>query len=1114
MADRVSRNFEAILRLNSFPLSKQQVIRVLDMRFRTNFSFCSAFILLLTLIAYCPPSHGQSKLDKARPPEYQTPAINGRYRMRSRSTMYTFADTKTAQSLDREQSGFYQSLNGNWKFAYAPKPADAISGFEATEFNVSQWKDIQVPSNWEMKGYGRPIYTNAQYPFPVDPPFIGEDDNPVGHYVRQFEVPQDWDGRQIVLHFGGVYSAYYVWINGELAGYAEDSCLPSEFDITNLLKKGSNKIAVKAFRWADGSYLEDQDHWRLSGIYREVFLEARPQQGFDDIAVRTRRRLSETKQAQSFDKWQLQIRPRLRRGTDKEYDKHKLRFTLLRDGQPVGQPITASANSIRKEKYPQREKPPFEILKVDVANPNLWSAEHPALYTLTCELLDDAGRVKDATAIRVGFREIDLTNNDFRVNGTSVKLMGVNRHDHNMTGGKSVTREDMRRDIELMKQLNFNAVRTSHYPNDPWFYDLCDELGMYVMDEANCESHGVNGLLVNDSIWASSYLERAVRMVERDKNHPSIVIWSLGNESGMGGGHAAMAGWIKDADPTRPVHYEGASALMEDPRHVPFNDRKRYTDQVRFNGNPTDERYVDMISRMYPSVANLKAMVNADNGKRPIVMCEYAHAMGNSLGNLDEYWKLIRSEDRLIGGFIWDWIDQGLLNKTEDGTEYFAYGGDYGDKPNSRNFCINGVIASDRTFKPGSYQCKYIFQPVQVEMKEDGSATIENRFNFTNLSALRGSYQILKNGEVVSEGDLADQDLAPQTSASFTIPSFEKEPGFEYAVLNVMFAYKDAPQWIGDEKTVASNQLLFPNDSKTMGETPGASEIAAANQAEITESPASFNLTVESNTVTIDRKSGLISDWNLNGKAMITSPITPNFWRAITDNDRGGGRIHQRKPKVWITAFKDAEVVSVDVDADAKTVTSNFKLAKAGANLAITYGINDAGEVVIKSKLNRTGQSPMMPRFGFQFTVPKTFTSVEYYGRGPFENYVDRKSAAHFGRYQSPSDQLIHDYVRPQENGNRCDCSWMSMSGEGATIKATPVFPSVFSFSIWPYSFENLKMAQHTYDLKKGKVLTVNIDFGQMGVGGDNSWTDKALPMNKYRLNQRLTNWTIKLSAE
>ena len=1087
------------------------------MPFSSTLSFRAFLYVLLTVLAYTPATYGQSKLDMARPPEYQNPAINSRYRMRSRSTMYTFANAQAAQSLNREKSGFYQSLNGNWKFAFAPKPADAISGFEATDFDVSQWKNIPVPSNWELQGYGRPIYTNAKYPFKVNPPFIGEDDNPVGHYVRQFEIPKSWDGRQIVLHFGGVYSAYYVWVNGQLAGYAEDSCLPSEFDITNLLKGGSNKVAVKAFRWADGSYLEDQDHWRLSGIYREVYLEARPQQGFDDIAVRTRR-MPKNEQAQDFDKWQLQIRPRLRRGSDEDYADNKMRFKLLRDGQTVGESIVVNANKIRKEKYPQREKPPFAIILTDVINPKLWSAEHPALYTLTCELLDGAGDVKDATAIRVGFREIDLKGNVFRVNGTPVKLMGVNRHDHSPTAGKAVTRDDMQRDVRLMKRLNFNAVRTSHYPNDPYFYQLCDELGLYVMDEANLETHGVNGLLTVDPIWASSFLERAVRMVERDKNHPSVVIWSLGNESGMGGGHAAMAGWIKDTDPTRPIHYEGASALTEDPRFIPHYDKKRYTEQVRYNGNPTDEPYVDMLSRMYPSVKNLNGMLKADNGDRPIVMCEYAHAMGNSLGNLDEYWNLIRSQERLIGGFIWDWIDQGLLKKTEDGTEFFAYGGDYGDQPNSRNFCINGVIASDRTLKPGSYQCKYIFQPVQVELNSDFTATIKNRFNFTNLSALSGKYVVLKDGEKVSSGDLPEQNLAPQKSATFDVPAFEKDPGHDY-IVNVDFAYKKTPVWMGGgRQPIAANQLKFLDRA----DDDQGKDVAAADSGKISETSNSFELTAGDTTIVVDHKSGLVSDWQFNGKPMLTSPITPNFWRAITDNDRGGGRINQRKPKVWSTAMKDAKVESVIADKDNGTVTAQFNMPKAEASLMITYGLDDAGEIVIKSKLKRTGNSPLMPRFGFQFTVPTSFSNVKYYGRGPFENYADRKSGAFVGRYESDSDQLIYDYVRPQENGNRCDCRWMALSklkGDGSEIaetkiKVTPVVPEVFSFSIWPYSFENLKAAGHTYDLKKGEVTTVNVDFGQMGVGGDNSWTQKALPMDKYRLNQRPTNWTIKLSAE
>lgn len=1044
-------------------------------------------------------SLGQTTFDAERAPEYQSPTINGRYRLRSRSTAYSFDSVEKAKTFDREQSGYYQSLNGDWKFAFAPKPADAIADFEATDFDVSQWKDIDVPSNWEMRGYGTPIYTNSKYPFKVDPPFIGEDDNPVGQYVRSFEVPENWDGRQIVLHFGGVYSAYYVWVNGQLAGYAEDSCLPSEFDISGLVKKGSNKVAVKAYRWADGSYLEDQDHWRLSGIYREVFLEARPRQGFEDVSIRTKR-------IADSDDWQLQIRPRLRRDDAENYKGDYLRFKLLSDDKVIGKPIIAKSKDILNENWPQREKTPFAIVKTKVSKPELWSAESPTLYTLTCELVGKGGNVKDATAFRVGFRSVDITGGVFRVNGKKVKLMGVNRHDHDHINGKTLDRDDLRRDVELMKQLNFNSVRTSHYPNDPYFYDLCDEIGLYVMDEANCESHGVKGLLTNDPDWASSYLERAVRMVQRDKNHPSVVIWSLGNESGMGSGHAAMASWMKDADPTRPVHYEGASAVMEDPRYVPINDKKRYTQKVRYNGNPTDDFYVDMLSRMYASVEQLRGMVNADNGDRPIVLCEYCHAMGNSIGNLDEYWELIRAEDRIMGGFIWDWIDQGLLKKAEDGTEFLAYGGDYGDTPNSSNFCINGVIASDRTLKPASLQCKYVFQPIQVELNEDGTATIENRFNFTNLSAVEGSYQVLKDGEVASDGQLPAIELAPQSEASFQIPSFDKEEGHEYFV-NVIFKFKDSPSWVSDDKIIASNQLA-------LGSTAEKKQTLASESTERTATDENIKLSAGGTSIVVDAKSGLLTQWTVDGKDIITTPITPNFWRAITDNDRIGGKIQKRGSKAWINAIQEANDVAVEKQSDTNSVSTTFKSESAKANLSVTYSIGESGELLIDCKLDREKGSPLMPRFGLQFTVPKSLSAVDYYGRGPFENYADRKSGAHIGKYQSASDDMVYDYVRPQETGNRCDCRWMKIGGDSSSITATAVSPSVFSFSVWPYSFENLQSALHTNDLKESDNLTVNIDYGQMGVGGDDSWTDKALPLPKYQLNERKIEWKIKLIAQ
>ncbi len=1061
-------------------------------------------LLAATTFAQEAPTETGFAGDWAR--EYQTPAVNGINRLNARSTMYCYPDVDSALANDRTKSPFYQSLNGDWKFKYSPKPAKAVKDFYETDFDSADWKNIDVPSNWETRGFGRPIYTNAKYPFKVRPPHIQDHDNPVGHYLRSFEISKDWDGRQIVLHFAGVYSAYYVWVNGNPVGYAEDSCLPSEFDITPLVKSGKNHVAVKAFRWADGSYLEDQDHWRLSGIYREVFLEARPKLGFDDIAIRTKR-------VGDSNDWQLLIRPRLKNDYAGDYGERKTRFKLYKDGQKAatnGGRMEIKANEILKEKRPQRESVPFGLLNTVVSNPELWTAETPSLYTVTAELLDKEGKVIEATSTRIGFRDVSIKGGIFQVNGKKVKLIGVNRHDHNHLNGKTVTREDMKRDVLLMKQLNFNAVRTSHYPNDAYFYDLCDEYGLYVMDEANVESHGINGLVSNSPEWAGAFVERATRMVQRDKNHPSIIIWSLGNESGMGPNHAAMAGWIKDADPTRPVHYEGASALMEDPRYVPFNDKEKYTQAVRYNGNPTDAPYVDMLSRMYPSVDQLEAMTKADNGTRPIVMCEYAHAMGNSLGNLDEYWDLIRSNDRLMGGYIWDWIDQGLLKKAKDDSEFLAYGGDFGDKPNSSNFCINGVIASDRTLKPGSMQCKHVFQPVNVKRNGD-SYVIENRYDFTDLKTLEGTYKILKDGIAIAEGKLPEQALAPQTSGNFTAPTFDRDLASQYS-LQVFYSHKEAPEWVGEDKIVAYNEFVYPAVEPTANDS--------GIEFKLSEEEGSFKITAGEDIFIVDQTTGLLSMWSRSDNQIIKSPLKPNFWRALTDNDRIGGKLLKRESKYWVDAFDKAKVVSVKSVKGQSAVESVFELPQGKGTLTVTFaGAKYGSGVSVWSVLDRDmDKSPLMPRFGFQTTVPKTFVKTEYFGRGPFENYADRKSGAMIGVYQSPSDQLKHDYVRPQENGNRSDCRWISVAGDDgvgifASQYATIEASKPFSFSVWPYSYENLQNALHTNDLKPADSLTVNIDYGQMGVGGDNSWTDKALPMEKYRLNESKIAWVFRLSS-
>ena len=648
---------------------------------------------------------------------WQTPSINGLGRIPSRATISCFPTEEMAFSGPREDSPWFQSLNGKWKFSFAEKPADVPDdNFQASDFSDSSWDTIDVPASWETRGYGIPLYVNIQYPFKVNPPLIDGSNNPVGRYRRLIEIPADWDGRQIVLHFGGVSSAYFVWVNGTKVGYAEDARLPSEFDITRFVKPGGNTVAVQCYKWSDGSYLEDQDHWRMSGIHREVFVEARPMVGLENVSLRT------LPVGDGFDEWSLQIRPAIRKSLSSKTDTSKWKVVAKlfdSEGERVKcDAMQIPANKVIKEKRPQRDTVPFSLLGAKVKNPKLWTSETPNLYRLVVSLVNGQGKVIDTTGVNVGFRAVEINDKgEFLVNGTSVKMIGVNRHDHSPENGKAVSREEMLTDVLLMKQFNINAVRTSHYPNDPYFYDLCDKHGLYVMDEANLETHGLPGYFSNHPEWAGSFLERATRMVVRDQNHPCIVIWSLGNESGQGPNHAAMSAWMKDADPTRPIHYEGASGLPMDPAYRPFND-KRYTEDQRYIGNPIDPPWVDMISRMYPSVRQLKLINDSETGERPIIMCEYAHAMGNSLGNLKEYWDLIRSEPRLIGGYVWDWVDQGLYKKDKEGNTFIAYGGDYGDKPNSSNFCLNGVINTDRTPKPGLYELKFVAQPVNVTMAE------------------------------------------------------------------------------------------------------------------------------------------------------------------------------------------------------------------------------------------------------------------------------------------------------------------------------------------------------------------------------------------------------------
>ncbi|MEM6698520.1 MAG: glycoside hydrolase family 2 TIM barrel-domain containing protein, partial [Bacteroidota bacterium] len=675
--------------------------------------------------------------------DWENPAVIGINKLPARATMYSFASETKALQFHKENSSRVKSLNGNWDFNWSARPSEVPNNFLDPDF--SDWKTITVPSNWELEGYGQAIYTNSGHPWGrYDFPNIGEEDNPVGIYRKQFTVPSEWKDMNIRLHFGGVTSAIYVWINGKKVGYSQGSRLPAEFDITDYLQTGENTVIAQVYRWCDGSYLEAQDHWRLSGIHRNVMLLAEPKIAIQDFFVKTD--LDET-----YTNGTLMIRPKINaprgkanRSVAVDLSDWDLTAKLYDEQQQVVEEQSIKVEDIVKYRFDQRWTPKFDFFNLKITNPKKWTAETPNLYTLVLSLKNGTGQVTEAKSCHIGFRKYQWDNGVFKVNGEAVKLYGVNRHDHNKDHGKVVSYADMKRDMELLKQYNFNSVRCSHYPNNPEFYDLCDEYGIYVMDEANVESHGVRGELTNDPSWANAYVDRAIRMVERDKNHPSIFSWSLGNESGLGGNHAAMAGWIKHYNPERMLHYEGANG-----------GGGKLSPQTQ-NTPPDPWDFTDMISRMYPTPAEFSEMDKSQVGKKVVISCEYTHAMGNSNGGLKEIWDIIHNNPRIAGAYIWDWMDQGILIKEKDGCEHYAYGGYFGEKKHDSNFCLNGVINTDQSVKPVMEECKYVFQPFVFENYNANKSTIQvnNRRAFLNLNDYAFRYAILEEGKAIAQADL------------------------------------------------------------------------------------------------------------------------------------------------------------------------------------------------------------------------------------------------------------------------------------------------------------------------------------------------------------------------
>ncbi len=1025
---------------------------------------------------------------------YEDPHTSGINRQPAHATAYSFATVAAALTGDREKTDRYLSLNGLWDFSFALKPSDAVSDFYTKK--VNGWKKIIVPSSWELQGYDKPIYKSAVYPFrPVNPPHVPQDYNGTGCYQRSFSIPANWRNMNITLHFGGVSSAFKVWINGKFVGYGEDSFLPSEFNITPYLQDGENVISVWVLRWSDGSFLEDQDQWRLSGIHREVYLLAEPPVRIADFFY-------QTKFDSDYRDATLSIRPKIENLSGAEIPGYMLKAQLFDAGQhPVlAQPLERSASSIINEIYPRLDNVKFGLLEATIHQPKQWSPDDPNLYTLVLSLEDSVGNVLEAKSCRVGFREISFSKTDSKllINGKLTYLYGVNRPDHDPLRGKALTRDDIKRDVTTIKQFNFNCIRLSHYPSDPYLLDLCDEYGILVIDEANLETHGLGGKLSNDAEWTGAYMDRVTRMVQRDKNHPSIIFWSLGNEAGRGPNHAAMAAWVHDFDITRPVHYEPAMGSPREPGYIDPSDPRylKPNDHSHRLQNPLDQYYVDVVSRMYPALYTAPLLVNQQNGDhRPIFFCEYAHAMGNSVGNIHEFWEQWRSLPRVIGGCIWEFKDQALVKTDSNGVSYYAYGGDFGEKYYD-NFTIKGLVTADGRPKGAMYECKRVFQPLETKWYDSVAREIKitNRSSVNNAAVYTPKLVVMNNGVVVKEVFLDPLSVSPLTDTIISIARYlpQLKQGSECFV-SIQFLLSRQTPWAPKGFEVAANQLLLQPATFKLAAAKGAPPKATATDPNrVTISGKNFELI-------FDKLLGGLVSYKWNGKQLINGPLLPHFTRPLTDNDRRGWKA-DRKLKPWFTHSPKITAMQWKQSGENSiSVNCEYEVIPDSADVQLNYTIGANGFVHVDYSLQANPALPNLPKIGLQGMLAASFDSLSWYGRGPFENYIDKRYGADVGIYHSSLMNFMEPYVVPQENGNRTDIRWMAFSAADKSGLLV-VADSLLSMSAWPYTEQNINSAKHTNKLVNAGFITVNIDLVQMGVGGNDSWSDVAAPLPQYQV--------------
>ncbi|QLG44650.1 glycoside hydrolase family 2 TIM barrel-domain containing protein [Costertonia aggregata] len=1015
--------------------------------------------------------------EKWENPEWEDPGVFQINREQPRATFYMYPNNSKVKP-SWEDSPLYQSLNGNWKFYYAENPMARPSDFHKEDFNLDGWDEIKVPSNWEMQGFGIPIYTNITYVFPKNPPFIQHDINNVGSYKRSFEIKDNWQDKDIFLHFEGVSGAMYVWVNGQKVGYSEGSKTPAEFNITPFTRKGRNDLAVQVLRWSDASYMEDQDFWRLSGIERDVYLYAQDKLALNDVKI-----ISGLQN--NYRDGVFTIDLELINSTNST-EEREIKVRLLDDTKEI-------LKFSKKTEFPKgRSSVTFRNVIPDIKT---WDAENPNLYTVAIDVGDKKSLLK------TGFRTVEIKNNQVLVNGKAVLFKGVNLHDHDETTGHVISRELTLRDLKLMKENNVNAIRCSHYPKNPFFYGLCDEYGFYVIDEANIETHGMGttnqGLDNNKEAqkihpayrteWKPAHLDRTKRMFERDKNHTSIITWSLGNEAGNGKNFHATYEWLKQRDSTRPVQYEGATAYEN----------------------------TDIQAPMYMRIPAMIAYAE-NHPKRPLIQCEYAHAMGNSLGNFQDYWDVIERYDIMQGGYIWDWVDQGILTQNDKGEKFWAYGGDLGGAniQNDGNFCLNGVVNPDRTPQSSLVELKKVYQYIKFEADnpQSGIVKVLNGYDFTNLGDFEISWELLENGEPLSEGVLDIIQLAPKQSTMIKI---------------------DLPRL-----NVSDKEYLLNLYAKTRIKKPllKAGHLIAYEQFEMgtyktepstVENNSTFNIAIKDSLLTIfdktvkvvfNKNTGKLFELDYGNGNILIKGATPNFWRAPTDNDFGYNM--PEKFKVWKEANNIQTLKSFRIKTDNReqalnnstklediksvVVESIFELPSVKGHIAIHYTFGQNGTISVHNKLNNISLDlPPIPRFGNNFIIKKDYNIVNWYGRGPHENYQDRKTAALVGKYKATVNDLYFAYIRPQENGYRTGIRKVSFTNEkGEGLQMTRVSDNLSFSAHHQYNSDfdagMKKQHRHTTDIPKRDLVNINIDYKQMGVGGDDSWS--AQPHDEYKI--------------